>query len=329
MELGQRSGILMTDFLVNFNEEKHLWDAFVATSPQRSVFVYSNFLDSLHVGYDLLTCYEKGQIVAGAVLIYTEAGEPIDGAFPFTQYQGILLADNSKKAAHSQITHEFKVVEHFIKQLTDHYYKCCFCHSWRLRDLRPFQWHNYHEPDKGKFRVDLRYTAVLDLQQYKNFEEYLSSVRSVRRQEYRKSSKSLKLQFSDDSSLLDVLHAKTFERQNLERGDQDSALVHSISRHAITGGYGKMSIALFDDVPVSAVVFLYDDRTAYYIFGANDPVYRNTNAGAFLLMQMIKNAFDNGFREIDFVGVNSPNRGDFKISFNAEVKPYFICSLNK
>lgn len=314
----------MSDWCVNFQEDKVIWDAFASTSPQRSIFVYSKLLDSLLVNYDLVTCYEKGKIVAGAVILYSSNGKPIDGTFPFTQYQGVLLADSSSKAIHSQITHEFKVVEFFLQQLTDHYKTCCFSHSWRLRDLRPFQWHNYHEPDKGQFKNDLRYSGVLDLQKYKNFDDYLSSVRSVRRQEFKKSSQSLKLHFSDDASLLDALHAKTFERQNLERSDQDSVLVKSICKHALAGGFGKMSVALLGDVPVSAVLFIYDDRTAYYLFGANDPLYRNTSAGAYLLMRMIKDAHEGGLEEIDFVGVNSPNRGDFKISFNAEVKPYFV-----
>lgn len=314
----------MSDRRVNFQEDRVIWDAFASTSPQRSVFVYSKFLDSLRANYDLVTCYEKDKIVAGAVIVYSSTGEPIDGIFPFTQYQGVLLADSSSKAIHSQITHEFKIVEYFLQQLTDHYKTCCLSHSWRLRDLRPFQWHNYHEPDKGKFKIDLRYSGVLDLQKYKNFDDYLPSVRSVRRQEFKKSSQTLTHLLSDDVSLLDDLHAKTFERQNLERSDQDSVLVRSICEHAISGGYGKMSVAFLGDVPVSAVLFLYDDRTAYYLFGANDPLYRNTSAGAYLLMHMVKDAFENGLEEIDFVGVNSPNRGDFKISFNAEVKPHFV-----
>lgn len=317
----------MTDFFVNFKEEKLIWDAFALTSPQRCIFVYSKFLDSLLVKYDLVTCYEKGKIVAGAVLIYSEAGVPIVGTFPFTQFQGVLLADSSQKAMHSQVTHEFKVVEYFIQQLAEHYKKFSFCHSWRLRDLRSFQWHNYHDPEKGQFKIDLRYTGILDLKQFDNFEEYLSSVRTVRRQEFKKSLQSLRFQFSEDATLLDVLHAKTFERQNIERSDQDSILVQSICKHAIAGGYGKMCVAFLNDVPVSAVLFVYDDRAAYYLFGANDPMYRNTSAGAFLLMQMIKDAFDQCLEEVDFVGVNSPNRGDFKISFNADLKPYFVTSF--
>jgi hypothetical protein len=30
-----------------------------------------------------------------------------------------------------------------------------------------------------------------------------------------------------------------------------------------------------------------------------------------------------GLAEVDFVGVNSPNRGDFKLSFNPDLRPYF------
>lgn len=318
----------MSDLTINFKEDKRIWDAFVSTSPQRSVFVCSDFLDSLQVKYDLVTCYYKSQIAAGAVLIYSDAGEPINEAFPFTLYQGVLLADNTQKQTHSQITHEFKIVEYFIKEFTDRYKKCCFCQSWRLRDLRPFQWHNYHEPEKGQFKLDLRYTGILDLHQFSGFDEYLASVRTVRRQEYRKASQELTVHASEDVALLDTLHAKTFARQNLERNAIDSMLVKSISDRAIANGYGKMFVAMMNDVPVSAVMFLYDDKTAYYLFGANDPEYRKTNAGSYLLMHVIKDAFDHGVGEVDFVGVNSPNRGDFKISYNAEVKPYFIAHFS-
>lgn len=317
----------MNDWEINLKEDKQVWDAFVATSPQRSIFVYSKFLDSLLVNYDLVTCYVKDKIVAGAVVIYADSGSPMDTPFPFTQYQGILLADNSSQAAHSQITHEFKIIEYFIAQLTEHYKKCCLCQSWRLRDLRPFQWHNYHEPDKGLFKIALRYTGVLDINKYHNFDGYVSSVRTVRRQEFKKSSQLLKLKMSDDEEILDDLHAKTFERQNIERTHQESALVKSIFKHAIKGNYGKMGCAMLDEVPVSAVLFLYDDRTAYYLFGVNDPSHRKTFAGTFSLMHMIKDAFEKGIQEIDFVGVNSPNRGDFKISLNAELRPYFITSI--
>lgn len=317
----------MTGWEVNFKEDKQVWDSFVSASPQRSIFVYSKFLDSLSVTYDLVTCYDKDNVVAGAVIIYADSGDPISTTHPFTQYQGILLADNAGLLTHSQITREFRIVEHFIGRLVERYKRCCLCQSWRYRDMRPFQWYNYHSPMDGKFNVVLRYTGILDLQAYSDFDDYLASVRTLRRRQLKKSSNLLKLRMVEDEVLLDELHAKTFERQGIERTPSDSLLVRSISRQSFDGKYGKMACATLNDVPVSAILFLYDDRTAYYLFGANDPAYRNTFAGTFLMMQMIKDAFERGIREVDFVGVNSPNRGDFKISFNADIKPYFISSL--
>lgn len=313
---------------INFNEDKDTWDEFVSTSPQRSIFAFSKFLDSLLTKYDLVTCYDKDSIVAGTIIIYSNSGKPIGSPFSFTQYQGILFADKPTAAAHSRITYEFKLLEYLITQLTANFNTLCLCNSWRLSDLRPFQWHNYHETEKGKFNIDLRYTGVLETNKYRDFDDYVSSIRKVKRQEFRKSSQSLKLETCDNEDILDELHAKTFSRQNIERTQQESTLVRSILRHAIEGNYGTMCIATLNDEPVSAILFLYDDRTAYYLIGANDPLYRNTFAGTFLLTSMIKDAFERGIREVDFVGVNSPNRGDFKIAFNAELKPYFITSIS-
>lgn len=319
----------MNDWHINFNESKICWDAFLACSPQRSIFVYTKFLDSILCKYNLVTCYKKDKIIAGVVIIYSETGEPIISTHACTQYQGIILAESNLKATHSEISHEFKAVEYFIKKLTDCYSKFSLCHSWRLQDLRPFQWHNYDASERMQFQIKLNYTCILDLHEFTSFEKYLSSVRSVRRQEFKKSSKLLNFQFGNDVSLFDELHEKTFKRQNIERSERTSVLVRSICENAIAGGYGKMGIAYLDDLPVSAVLFLYDDRSAFYLLGVNDPEYRNTGSGTFTLMNMIKDAMNIGLKEVDFVGANSPQRADFKISFNATLKPYFESAYGK
>ena len=78
---------------------------------------------------------------------------------------------------------------------------------------------------------------------------------------------------------------------------------------------------------IAAILYLVDDRTVYYLFGANHPEFRKMGGGTLLVAEMIKDAFVRGVAEVDFVGVNSPNRGDYKISFNAELKPYFVASF--
>jgi lipid II:glycine glycyltransferase (peptidoglycan interpeptide bridge formation enzyme) len=68
--------------------------------------------------------------------------------------------------------------------------------------------------------------------------------------------------------------------------------------------------------------FVTDSKCAYYLFGANDPELREANASSKLLIDNIVIFADQGLEKFDFVGVNSPQRGDFKLSFNAELIPY-------
>lgn len=317
----------MKSLEVTFGEDRSAWDAFVATSPQRSVFVFTRVLDSLMTTYDLVTCREGGEIVAGAVIVHSGDGSPLRKPQQFTQYQGLILADSAGMKRHSAITHELAVVEYFLARLTERFPQCCLCQSWRFHDLRPFQWHNYHAPERGMFKLDLRYTGIVDLKSYGSFGDYLAAVRTVRRQEFGKAAQALALQEGGDIEVFIGLYRKTFERQDIQVSAHEIEQVRSLVTRAVEGGYGKLWFALLGGVPIAAAVFVYDDRTGYYLFGAADPAQRKTSAGAFVLLRLIKDAFEQGLAEVDLVGVNSPNRGDFKISFNAEIRPHFNCSF--
>jgi hypothetical protein len=66
-----------------------------------------------------------------------------------------------------------------------------------------------------------------------------------------------------------------------------------------------------------------DRNTAHYLFGANDPNYRESGAATLCMYQSILRLRDQcGVGEIDFVGINSPLRGAFKLSFGGVVVSY-------
>jgi len=155
----------------------------------------------------------------------------------------------------------------------------------------------------------------------------LQSIRSVRRQEWKKAQRDLEFSIDSDIAELDRLHELTFRRQGLTRSELESRVVSEIARSAIEGGYGQIGIASMGNKVVSACLFLWDGHTAYYLIGANDPEYRASGAGTFVLLSMISRAFDAGLSEVDFVGANSPNRGDYKVSFNASLRPCYSLSL--
>lgn len=296
------------------------WDALVDASPQGHVFSKAVFFQCLESPY---TCYEvttpQGEVLAGAVIL--EDGSCMARApFAFTPHQGIVFANSvAQQPSQKRMTVEFRITTFLIQTLLDIYPNFSMALSPFFKDIRPFLWHNYGLEGKPKFEVKHRYTGHMHLQ---NFEltEFLTTVRTVRRQEYKKSQ--VQIQQSDDLQLFLSLYQQTFERQGLTIDVDTMGLVQRICEQAMAQGYGYLSAAILDDHTASMAFFISDARCSYYLFGANDPAMRETNASSKLLLDNIALSAQKGFQIFDFVGVNSPQRGDFKLSFNAELVPY-------
>ncbi|HLJ93370.1 MAG TPA: GNAT family N-acetyltransferase [Gemmataceae bacterium] len=302
------------------------WNRFVADSPHGSVFCLTPFLDALQEEYRLLFVEEKGSPQAGLVLLLRD-GQPYPGQYPFTLYQGVLLgADLCSRPPHHRTKQTLEVVGHLMAALEAQYRRLALCQHYRFEDLRGFSWFHYHEPERGQFRLELQYSGLLDLAAVANFDAYLGSIRTVRRQEYRRcQGHGFSVQPSRDLELLDRLHQQTFARQGIERDPHDVRLLQSISRAALENGLGEVSTCVAPSGEVaSATLFLFDQRCGYYLVSANDPEHRNSGSGTYLMIENIRRCQSKGLQAVDFVGVNSPNRGDFKTSFNAVPVPYFI-----
>ena len=296
------------------------WDALVDASPQGHIFSKSAFIKSLGTPY---TCYlvttPQGEVLAGAVIL--EKGNMMASApFAFTPHQGIVFATSvAQLTSQKRLTIEFRITSFMIEALLDVYSNFSMALSPFFKDLRPFLWHNYGLLGQTKFEIRHRYTGHVHLQ---NFEltEFLTAVRTVRRQEYKKSQ--VQIQKSADLPLFLSLYQQTFERQGLAIDANTLALVRHICAQAISQDYGYLSAASVNDSIASMAFFISDAKCAYYLFGANDPDMRDANASSKLLLNNIELSAHKGLKRFDFVGVNSPKRGDFKLSFNAELVPY-------
>ena len=73
----------------------------------------------------------------------------------------------------------------------------------------------------------------------------------------------------------------------------------------------------------SMAVFLLDEKRSYYLFGANDPKMRSEHTGTAVIWESLYKLKELGFNELDLEGVNSPNRGWFKMSFGGDLKTYY------
>jgi hypothetical protein len=315
------------EFVLTISNDDSEWDTLVAASPQGSVFSGSHYLRALgspSTRYVIRTPH--GEALAGvAVMENVDAPGMHSAPFPFTPYQGILFGQTvAVQPRHKRVTTEFRLTDFIIQRLIERYSDFSMALSPALDDIRPFLWHNYHLPDAPHFTIRNRYTAVLDLSCFQ-LESYLKSIRAVRRQEFNKST--AEIATTTNVALFLSLYLKTFERQSIAVSKQHQALVRDICTSALTHGYGRLSIADTASGVASMSLFIHDEHCAYYLFGANDPELRNSGASTALMVDNIRSMSERGIAKLDFVGVNSPNRGDFKLSFNPELMPYHEVQL--
>lgn len=306
--------------------DKNRWNALVAASPQGNVFCSTAFLDAIPEDYELVTLSDKGKIILGAI-VFLRDSDVIKAPYPMTMYQGVLCnAELQGMPYHKRSKWLLHHVTLLLAEMEKRYSRISLCLSHQFDDLRGFQWFHYHEPHLGMFKIDLRYTGILDLGNITDFETYLTTVRTVRRQEYRKArAEGFAVESTKDAELLRSLHARTFMRQGIVRKSEEDGLLLSISHAALEAGIGELLVCRDKNgTPASATLFLYDHRYGYYLVGANNPEHRKSGAGTFLLMENIRRCLERGLVGVDFVGINSPNRGDFKTSFNARPVAYYV-----
>jgi hypothetical protein len=306
-------------------KEKTHWDSFVSTSPQGNIFCCTKFLDALLDEYELFTLTENGEIILGAVVM-RRGDISLKAPYPLTMYQGALCSRKYDELPyHKRPRWLLEFLNLLFMELESRYKRISFSLFHTFDDIRPFQWFHYHEPALGTFSIVPRYTGILDLAGIHDFEKYLAQVRTVRRQEYNKALRDgFTVELTDDIELLNRLHGETFERQGISRSHEEERLVLNISKAALESSFGELLVCRDRyGIPASATLFLFDHRYGYYHFGANAPEFRKSGAGTLLLMENIRRCIDKNLAGVDFVGINSPNRGDFKTSFNARPVVYF------
>jgi lipid II:glycine glycyltransferase (peptidoglycan interpeptide bridge formation enzyme) len=304
------------------------WNEFVLASPQNNLFCYTDFLDVYQQNYDLLFITKGELILMGVVIIKSSEGVPVVNPF---MYQGVLLSQYIESLALQKKTKKIlELTQLLLIELESLYGSVALSLHHSLNDLRGFQWHNYHNQDGLQPNLNLNYTGVLDLKKIENFEQVLMNVRTVRRQEYKKCIKNgFTIEVSNDVSILNSLHEKTFERQGIKRSKAEIFLATELARESLHKGIGRLLICRNNEgVPTSACLFLFDDKTGYYLIGANDPDYRKDGTGGYVVFEQIRHCIEQGLHYVDFMGINSPLRGDFKTSFNASPKAYFSFELS-
>ncbi len=316
---------------LEINTNSDTWDQFLAHSPQSNVFATSGFLSCYeeHIEYAYLV--DKGHPLLGLAVLKNKNGIITKAPIQLGQYQQTIVCGRelTNGLPHSIVKHYLESCSVFLDLLAKKYGSIALFLHHSLCDIRPLQWLNYNEPEKGQFKISTNYTGLIELDKNKGFSVFLNEIRRTRKQEYASAIKSgLQVQINQSIDVLIDLYEATFARQNIVVTDDQNRLVRNIFNFALKHNSGRSLVCLdANNNCMAATLFLHDKKAAYYLIGANAPDSRSAKAGPFLFLENVKHYFETEVGVIDVVGMNSPNRGDFKTSFNAIPKPYFLGNL--
>ncbi len=301
------------------------WDQGVEASEQGTVFCQSGYLRSLAMPVKRWWVKSGQETVALLPVVEDATGKNIVQP-AYTAYLGPMFLHDAKALRRDRVLDEFRISEFLVAELTQRFRDINMALSWHCRDVRAFLWHHYHEADKPRFSVVPRYTALIDLRRLVP-ETFLTDLRRARRREL-KTAQDHEVGESADIEKFMGLYVDTFGRQDIDLPDEHIQLVRRITTDALAGGYGRLSACTTPQGVGSMNVFLYDQRRAYSMFAGNAPDLRDSGSVTRLLVDNVLHAHHRGLAELDMLGVNSPARGDWKLSFNPELTPYFAVNLS-
>lgn len=301
------------------------WEALNASSSQGSAFCATSFVRSLGYAPEYWFVEDRGRKILGAIVLLDD-GDPVEQPAAFAMYQGILVHPEIERLpSHSRIPLLHEAVTALLDRLTKKYNKVSFSLHPSFRDARPFQWFDFENERSPKFTLKLKYTAILTFSNgIQSYHPWLDSIRDLRLRDHRKAvKKCFQIAPLRDIGVLEELYVSTFRRQGLEVPLWQRTRIRRIAERALENDRGWLLQAnRAGEPPSSAALFLKHESTAYYLIGANHPDGREYGVGTFLMIEAIRLMIDSGIVCVDMCGANSPRRGDYKTSLNAELVPY-------
>lgn len=319
--------------------DPEVWRHVVDSSPQGTIFSEQFFLDAVRRSYRLLLVKQGQEVKAGVALILSEDSRRCE-LDDLVIYGGIHFSLDPSRQMVKRRHDEFQITEFVIEQLGREFEAVEFQLPPAFSDMRPFLWYRYHEEGGSKYAVHLRYTSILDISSLREFagreEESpcFNRMETVRRYSVREArKKGGSVVRSDTGDVLVGYYQALMESQNDPQSSLKLANIQSVIKALLHERRGAVYHALnADGTIVYAACYGWDSKRAYYLFGGGHPQVTEPWQGTLIHWEAFQDAAIRlNLNEVDLEGVNSPQRGWFKLGFGGSLQPYYhvCCSGDK
>ena len=301
------------------------WDLILKNSHQSNLFSKTFFLKNCGSKFHLWKVIQGNEIKAGVcLLVDSDEKESIENKFII--HNSIYFNLNKKRILPKIREDKFQITDFIIKNLTFKYKKIFLSLDPSVNDLRPFQWYNYNL-EGPRFQISTKYTSWLDLSEIKLFKnkneekfELFKNLEPVRRYSIRQAKKEDSIiQFSKDSKKFLDLYKKFLSKNSSNEMKDDLEIISKITEELLEQDKGIIAYIYSNkNELIYSILTGWDETKAYYLFGVGSAVNKRSWQGTIGLWSIIKYIANNkDIKIFDFEGVNSPNRGWFKLGWRS------------
>ncbi len=307
------------------------WEQLVARSPQGTIFSSIDYLRALDCSFKLYFVLKGDDICAGVAIILSPDNKRciLDD---LVIYNGVMFAEDDTQKLVSRRAEQFEVTEFVIAKLSSEFRSAELALSPHFTDLRPFQWHEYHNTDNAKkFQFELRYTSLLDIDDLRNCVSVAESsmfkmAGTLRKRQWRSSIKAgARLSTEGNVDRFLSFYKAMMLKQDIEVHSEELVKIKNLVEKLLLQARAIIfEVKSSFDLVLYSLVYAFDQKRGYYLFGAGNPIESQSwqgTFGHFSAFEYLAKSY--GVSEVDLEGVNSPNRGAFKLGFGGSLSPYF------
>ena len=181
-----------------------------------------------------------------------------------------------------------------------------------------------------KFKTEIRYTSLINLKN-KLLEDIFKNLDDVKQRDIKKCLKRTDLIINYDLDLESFKknYINTMKKNNSDFFDKNLNTMMIFLEKIHLSGKAFQTNLIYKNKIIYSNLFSLHNNTACYLYGAGDVDVSERLGGTYSLWKAIEKCYEKKIECVDLEGVNSPQRGSFKISFGGNLANYYKVILNK
>lgn len=288
------------------------WIKFIYKSENITIYHHPIFLNQFDKNLNYKCFYKGNENIIGIPLLEDCDNYPLN----LQGYNGFLFLNRDTTKKQKIISSNFKGQTEFAEYFYQNYDNLILLCDYTFNDARPFLWYNY--PESSFYSEDF-YTSKLNLIKFN-----INSLSESRRQDIKKSTDmGLKIKDSDN-----FLEAARFFSLTVNKNTDNEKTYFNIMKALSKQSFGKLISCSIKDKIISYSFFGFIKEKVFYMFSGENKNIDGISYHSYLIFYAL-NKFKESYLEFDFVGVNSPSRGSFKLSFGGDLNRCLKLKMTK